>query len=162
MHRGPSLLDLAAVQADTAAAAHLQKTAPEAILVGPELVSVEVGPDHVQHCPALLVADAVKEVLDDPCRVNPCGQQCGMSMEAVLRVSMPVRRQWTGQSCEDPKQVIGPLCQKNIKAPTLGAAEQLKLWGQVPLLTATESGLSVTCGAEASQVVTCCRRSTQP
>ena len=65
-------LDLAAVQADTAAAAHLQKTTPEAVLVGPKLVSVEVGPDHVQHCPALLVTDAVKEVLDDPCRVNPC------------------------------------------------------------------------------------------
>ena len=47
---------------------------PEAVLVGPKLVPVEVGSDHVQHCPALLVADAVKEVLNDPCRVNPCGQ----------------------------------------------------------------------------------------
>ena len=67
-------VDLAAVQADTAAAAYLKESTPEAVLVGSKLVSIEVGPDHVQHCPALLVADAVKEVFNDPCRVNACGQ----------------------------------------------------------------------------------------
>ena len=57
---------LAAVQAETATT-HLQESSLEAVLVDPKLVSVEVGSDHVEHCPALLVADAVKEVLDDPC-----------------------------------------------------------------------------------------------
>ena len=51
---------LAAVPTETTATAHLQESSPEAVLVDPKLVSVEVGSDHVQHCPALLVADAVK------------------------------------------------------------------------------------------------------